>query len=110
VVGAAVMEFDRDKLPASIEVAEQLSTNAYADCRSQTLRNTANCEMHSTVSLFSRECCRALAIIIMFGSFFPSPLLVWRHKVYSGQGPDIGIESFQSLRVSEFDRQGTCTD
>ena len=34
-------------------------------------------------------------IMIMFGSFLPSPLLVWRHKVYSGVEADIVMESFR---------------
>jgi len=43
VYRAAAMEFDRDKLPASIEVAEKaIHPNAYEDCQLQTLRNIAN--------------------------------------------------------------------
>ena len=34
--------------------------------------------------------------MIMFGSFLPSPLLVWHHKVYSGVGADIVMESLHS--------------
>jgi hypothetical protein len=33
----------------------------------------------------------------MFGSFLPSPLLVWRHKVYSGRGADIVMESLHFI-------------
>ena len=42
VYKAAAMEFDRDKLPASIDVAEKAITNAYEDCRLHTLRSIAN--------------------------------------------------------------------
>jgi hypothetical protein len=41
-------------------------------------------------------------MISMFGSFPPSPLLVWHHKVYSGLGADIVMESLHSsLRFSQ---------
>ena len=42
VYRAAAMEFDWDKLPASIDVAEKAITNAYGDCRLHTLRSIAN--------------------------------------------------------------------
>jgi hypothetical protein len=43
--------------------------------------------------------------MIMFGSFLPSPLLVWRHKVYSGWGADIVMESFHSLTCEKANRR-----
>ena len=66
VYRAAAMEFDRDKLPASIDVAERLSTNAYGDCRLHTPRSIANCRMHSTVSRFSRECSSTFGVLKHF--------------------------------------------
>jgi hypothetical protein len=42
VYRAAALEFDWDKLPASIDVAEKAITNAYGDCRLHTLRSIAN--------------------------------------------------------------------
>src|SRR5260370_42685581 len=44
----------------------RLSTNAYGDCRLHILRSIANCEMHSTVSRFSKECFSAFGVFETF--------------------------------------------
>ena len=41
----------------------------------------------------------------MFGSFLPSPLSVWHHKVYSGVGADIVMESLQCAGINRHEAE-----
>src|SRR5437870_4921921 len=56
VYRAAVMEFDRGKLPASIGVAEKAIHQRLRGLPIANSRSIANSEMHSTVLRFSRKC------------------------------------------------------
>jgi hypothetical protein len=50
------MEFDRDKLPASIEVAEKAIHQRLRGLPIAHSRSIENGEKHATVARFSREC------------------------------------------------------
>ncbi len=63
VYRAAAMEFDRDKLPASIDVAEKAIHQRLRRLPLAHSKEHGKLETHSTVSRFSRECSSPFGVL-----------------------------------------------